>query len=70
MSRQDLVYEQPHPSVWAMGYATFAGVALILGGIFQALVGIAALAEDSYLVVTKEWAFKFDITTWGWIHLG
>ena len=69
MSRQDLVYEDQNISVWAMGYATFAGVVLILGGIFQALVGIAALANDNYLVVTQDYAFRFNVTTWGLIHL-
>ncbi len=69
MSRQDLVYGEPETSAWAMGYATFAGVVLVLGGIFQVLVGIAALANDDYLVVTRDYAFRFDITTWGWIHL-
>ena len=69
MSRQDLVYEEHAPNVWAMGYATFAGVVLVLGGIFQALVGIAALANDNYLVVTQDYAFRFDVTSWGWIHL-
>ena len=69
MSRQDLVYEEHDTSTWAMGYATFAGVALILGGIFQALVGIAALANDNYLVVTQDYAFRFNVTSWGWIHL-
>jgi hypothetical protein len=69
MSQQDLVYEGHQTSAWAIGYAAFAGVALILGGIFQALVGIAALANDDYLVVTQDYAFRFDITTWGWIHL-
>lgn len=69
MSRQDLVYEEHVPSAWAMGYATFAGVVLVLGGIFQALVGIAALANDNYLVVTQDYAFRFNVTSWGWIHL-
>ena len=69
MSRQDLVYEEQHTSAWAIGYAAFAGVALILGGIFQALVGIAALANDNYLVVTQDYAFRFNVTSWGWIHL-
>ena len=69
MSRQDLVYEDQNISAWAMGYATFAGVVLVLGGIFQALVGIAALANSNYLVVTQDYAFRFNVTTWGWIHL-
>ena len=25
--------------------------------------------NDKFFVVGQEWVFKFDITTWGWIHL-
>ena len=68
MSRQELSYED-RPSAWAMGYASFAGVVLVLVGIFQALAGVAALVKDQYFVVTQDYVFKFNVTTWGWIHL-
>ena len=57
------------PSGWAMGWATFAAIMLMLGGVWGAIVGIAGIVEDEFFVVTPDWVFQFDITTWGWIHL-
>jgi hypothetical protein len=57
------------PSLWAAGWSTFAGVMMILGGIYWGIVGLIGLANDEFFVVGQEYVFKFDITTWGWIHL-
>ena len=57
------------PSGWAMGWATFAAIMLMLGGVWAVIVGIAGIAEDEFFVVTPDWVFQFDVTTWGWIHL-
>jgi len=38
-------------------------------GILQFLQGIAAVAENELFVVGVEYTFKFDFTTWGWIHI-
>jgi len=57
------------PSAWAAGYATFAGVVLVMVGFFQAIAGLVAIVDDQFYVVTQEWVFQFDTTTWGWIHL-
>lgn len=57
------------PSGWAIGWTFFAGSILVLVGIFQMIAGIAAIASDDLFVVTQEWVFQFDVTTWGWIHL-
>ena len=57
------------PSGWAMGWATFAAIMLMLGGVWAVIVGIAGIVEDEFFVVTPDWVFQFDITTWGWIHL-
>lgn len=57
------------PSGWAAGYAAFAGVALAVIGFFQVCIGLVAVLEDEFFVVGAEWVFKFDVTTWGWIHL-
>ena len=50
------------------GYV-FAGVILILVGCFQAIAGLAAIFDDEFLVVSKNYAFHIDTTAWGWIHL-
>ncbi len=60
---------QNQPSGWAMGWATFAAILLMLGGVWGAIVGIAGIAEDEFFVVTPDWVFQFDATAWGWIHL-
>jgi hypothetical protein len=57
------------PSGWAAGYAAFAGVVLVIVGFFQACAGLVAILEDEFFVVGADWTFKFDVTTWGWIHL-
>ncbi|MEV0644993.1 hypothetical protein AB0I28_06985 [Phytomonospora sp. NPDC050363] len=54
---------------WALGGATFAGCMMIMVGIWQVLVGIAAIAKDGYFFVSGGYLYEFDTTTWGWIHL-
>jgi hypothetical protein len=56
-------------STAAVGWSAFAGVMLIMIGVFQALAGIAAIADDSYVAVGPNYTYEFDVTTWGWIHL-
>lgn len=54
---------------WASGFITFAAVMLMVIGVFQALSGLSAIIEDTFYVLTREYAFEFDVTAWGWIHL-
>jgi hypothetical protein len=53
----------------AVGWAGFAGVMLVIMGVFDIIQGIVALANDEFFVIGVDYAFKFDLTTWGWIHL-
>ena len=57
------------PSAWAVGWAAFAGVMMILLGIWWILAGLVAIFNDDFYVVGAEWVFQFSTTTWGWIHL-
>ena len=57
------------PSGWAMGWTAFAGIMMVMGGIWWAIMGIIALANESFYVVGPEYILQFDVTTWGWIHL-
>ncbi len=57
------------PSGWAIGWTAFAGIMMVIGGIWWAIIGIVALANDTFYVVGEEYIFQFDVTTWGWIHL-
>ncbi|MEU0371526.1 hypothetical protein ABZ070_14915 [Streptomyces sp. NPDC006283] len=56
-------------SAWASGGTTFAGVLLLLEGIFGIIAGIAALVENDVYTRIGRYVFKFNLTTWGWIHL-
>ena len=47
----------------------FAGVIMIMVGVFQAIQGLVALFNDTFYVAGQKWVFSFDVTTWGWIHL-
>jgi hypothetical protein len=42
---------------------------MIIAGIFGAIEGIVALFRNEVFVVGAEYAFAFDLTAWGWIHL-
>jgi len=56
-------------SIWATGGLVFAGVIMIMAGLYQVFVGIAAIAKDEFFVVAPNYAYNVDTTTWGWIHL-
>lgn len=56
-------------SGWAIGFISFAAIMMILTGVFQALAGLVAIFENEFYVVTANYLFRFDATTWGWIHL-
>jgi hypothetical protein len=51
------------------GFVTFAGVLAILIGVYNAVGGIAAIAEDDRTEAAAEVLFDVDITVWGWIWL-
>jgi hypothetical protein len=53
----------------AVGWTVFASIMLIIIGVFQSIAGITALVSDELYVVTPEYLFQFDTTTWGWVHL-
>ena len=55
--------------VAAHGVQVFAGIMLIMGGAFQVIEAIVAIANDEYLLVLRNYVFSIDLTGWGWIHL-
>jgi hypothetical protein len=54
---------------WATGFAMFAGVLMIVAGIWGVFAGISAILRDNVYVATPEYTYSFDLTGWGWIHL-
>ena len=57
------------PSGWVVGWTVFASVMMLLIGAIHVVVGLAAIIQDSFFVLGTKYAFKFNVTTWGWIHL-
>ena len=59
----------PEPSGWAVGGIVFAASVLTLIGCFQAITGLVAILDDDFFVVTRNYTFDLDASTWGWVHL-
>jgi hypothetical protein len=60
---------EPETSGWAAGWITFAGIAMIMIGIFHAIAGLAEIFDSDSFVLTQEYVLRFNATSWGWIHL-
>ena len=48
--------------VAAHGVSVFAGIMLIMGGAFQVIEAIVAIANDEYLLVLRNYVFSIDLT--------
>src|SRR3954465_3529133 len=52
------------------GWITFAGLAAVIAGGYNALSGIAALSDDDTIAAqAKEVLYGIDLTAWGWFWL-
>jgi hypothetical protein len=69
MATEDYPQRAPEPSGWAVGGMVFAGTMMLLIGVFQGIVGLAAIINDEFFITTRNYAFDLDISGWGWIHL-
>jgi hypothetical protein len=56
-------------NLWAAGAILFAGIMMIVVGIWEALEGLIAIFENEFYVATRRYLFQFDVTAWGWIHV-
>lgn len=65
----DLTTEAVQRDDFAVGVIMFAAVMLMITGGFHVISGLAAIIEDQFFVLTREYVYEFDVTTWGWIHL-
>lgn len=60
---------EPVPTGW-VGWITFAGVMMLILGMFHAFQGFIALFQDDYFLVGKEGlTVHVDYTAWGWTQL-
>jgi hypothetical protein len=55
---------------WARGGLIFAATLMILIGVYQFFVGLAAVVQDNFFVVGPNYTYEIDTTAWGWIHMG
>ena len=54
---------------WAVGLSLFAGMMMIIPGLFNTMEGVVALARNEVYAVTPRYIFAWDLTTWGWIQV-
>lgn len=52
-----------------VGWAAFAGVVMLLSGVFGVFQGLVALFNNNVLLVAENTTWLVDLTTWGWAHL-
>ncbi|WP_278262132.1 acetyltransferase [Nocardia sp. AG03] len=53
----------------AEGISVVAACLLLIMAAVSVLQGIAALADDALYVAGVEYVYRFDTTTWGWVHV-
>jgi hypothetical protein len=69
ISSQPVPDKHPRNSRWATGLIMFAGVVMMVAGVWHALAGVGALVNDDVYVATPGYIYSFDLTGWGWIHI-
>jgi len=53
-----------------VGWIAFAGLIMLVLGMFHVIQGLVALFQDEYFLVGKSGlTVHADFTTWGWIHV-
>jgi hypothetical protein len=50
------------------GASLFAGAVMMLSGPLSILMGASGIAGDN-LFAASQYAYRFDLTAWGWIHI-
>lgn len=65
----ELTGEEEREAGWAGGFVMFAGILMLVVGVWHALAGIAALLNDKLYMSTPEYLYSFDLTGWGWAYL-
>ena len=54
---------------WVVGLSHFAGIMMMITGLFNAMEGVVALARNEVYAITPRYIFALDLTTWGWIQI-
>ncbi|MEU8252158.1 hypothetical protein [Nonomuraea sp. NPDC048916] len=59
---------QQHITGW-VGWVWFAGLMMIMSGLFNAISGLYAIFSGDIYVQTARRLLLFNVTGWGWVHL-
>lgn len=51
------------------GKLGFAGVVMVVAGLFNVIIGLVALFDSGYYVLGPSGLLVLDLTGWGWLHL-
>lgn len=51
------------------GKLLFGGVAMIIAGLFNVIIGLVALFHSTYYVTGPSGVLVLNLTGWGWLHL-
>ncbi|MGW8379743.1 hypothetical protein [Streptomyces sp. ODS28] len=57
------------PKPLAVGGIAFAVCVMVVIGSYHAILGLAAILDDQFYVLGRDYVYKFDVTAWGWFHL-
>ena len=68
LAERQAIVEGPR-AAWAGGLTLFAGVVVVMLGVFEFLQGFSAVRRDDAFVRPPNYVYEFDLTTWGWIHM-
>ena len=51
------------------GVSVFGAILLITAGLFQFFEGLSAAQNDTVYESVKDYAYRMDISGWGWTHM-
>jgi hypothetical protein len=60
---------QSRPVTGWVGWVWFAGLLMIMSGVFNIIAGLWAVINDDLYVRAPLRLLLFDVSTWGWLHL-
>lgn len=52
-----------------VGWIALGAVFMVLSGVYQLIVGMAAVFNNDWVVFASEGVYLVDLATWGWAHL-
>ncbi|MGW0805731.1 DUF7144 family membrane protein [Nonomuraea sp. NPDC002799] len=63
-----MTYQSKHVTGW-VGWVWFAGMLMVMSGVFNVISGLYAVMNSDLYVRTPNRLLFFDASAWGWAHL-